>query len=142
MAVGAGEVDAAVAALTPPAGQANVGVMRSTGTGLLDASRGHVEVQTTAAPTTVVNGELTAQLILWNPLGYAVGWNRQCWYISTWYLTPLLAVTWSSADWPGHNWGGHNWGGGAWEGASWDGNSISRSYGSPIEGSIWFGAWG
>ncbi|MDQ6851457.1 MAG: S8 family peptidase [Actinomycetota bacterium] len=142
MAVGAGEVDAAAAALTPPAGEANVGVMRSNGTGLLDASRGHVGVQTAGAGATVVNGELTAQLILWNPLGYAVGWNRPNWYISTWYITPLRAVTWSSEDWPGHNWGGHNWGGGAWEGASWDGNHVSRSYGSPIEGSIWFGAWG
>ena len=142
MAVGSGEVDAAGAALTPPAGQANVGVTRSTGTGLLAASRGHVQVQTTDAKTTVINGELTAQLILWNPLGYLVGWNPQSWYVSTWYLTPLLAVTWSNADWPGHNWGGHNWGGGVWNDASWNGNPVPRSYGSPLEGSIWFGAWG
>jgi serine protease AprX len=142
LAVGAGEVDAAAAALTPPSGRANQGVVRSNGTGLLSASRGHVEVQTTGASSTVVNGELTTQLILWDPSSYLIGWTPRTWVLSTWYLTPLFAVTWSSADWPGHNWGGHNWGGGAWEGATWDGTELDRNYGSPVEGSIWFGAWG
>jgi serine protease AprX len=142
MAVGAGEVDASAAALAPPVGQANVGVIRSNGTGLISASRGHVEVQADDPQTTLVDGALTAQLIAWNPCGYTVGWNGLNWYFSTWYVTPFFAVTWSSADWPGHNWGGHNWGGGAWEGASWDGTYLDRSYGSPIEGSVWFGAWG
>ncbi len=142
LAVGAGEVDAAAAALTPPAGQANLGVIRSNGTGLLSGSRGHVQVQTVDAQQTVVDGELTAQLIAWDPCGYALGWNVSSWYLSTWYVTPMFAVTWSASDWPGHNWGGHNWGGGTWEGATWDGTYTDRDYGNPIEGSIWFGAWG
>jgi hypothetical protein len=99
-------------------------------------------VQTADASATVIDGELTAQLLVWDPVGYTCGWNSLKWYNSTWYLTPLFAVTWSSSDWPGHNWGGHNWGGGDWEGATWEGTSLNRSYGSPIEGSIWFGAWG
>jgi serine protease AprX len=141
MTVGFGEVDAAAAALNPPAGSANAGVLRSNGTGSLQASRGHVEVQTVGSMT-VVNGLLTAQLLLWDPTGYLVSWNPMSWYVSTWELTPWLPVAWSANDWPGRNWGGRNWGGGDWEGSIWGGDRMSRTYGIPIEGSIWYGAWG
>ena len=142
MSIGRGEVDAAAAALRPPAGSANAGVVRSNGTGTLDASRGHVQVQTATLPTTVVNGALTAQLLLWDPTGYLIGWNPLSWYVSTWELTPWLPVNWSAADWPGHNWAGHNWAGGEWQGSTAGGTAEPRSYGIPIEGAIWFGAWG
>ena len=142
MSVGAGEADAYAATLAPPAGSANASVVRSNGTALLDASRGHVQVQTAGAPVTVVNGVLTAQLLVWDPTGYLVGWNPLSWYASTWAVTPWLPLNWSDEDWPGHNWGGHNWGGGAWEGSTWGGSTQPRDYGSPIEGAIWFGAWG
>ena len=142
MAVGAGEVDAAAATLRPPAGSANVGVTRSGGTGSLQGARGHVEVETVASPTTVINGLLTAQNILWDPTGFLLGWNTLSWYVSTWALTPFLAVTWSSDDWPGRNWGGRNWGGGDWEGSQYGGTTYPRNYGKPIDGSIWYGAWG
>jgi serine protease AprX len=137
LTVGAGEVDAAVAVLTPPVGTANGGVTRSNGTGLLDASRGHVQVQTATVPTTVVNGLLTAQLLVWNPSGYLIGWTPLNWYVSTWYLTSWLPLTWSAQGFPGHNWEG-----GPWQGSSWDGIAQPRDYGTPIEGSAWFGAWG
>jgi len=142
MVAGAGLVDASVAALTPPSGQANAGVTRSNGLGSLALSRGHVEVQTLASPATVINGLLTAQLLLWDPTGLLLGWSPLSWYVSTWALTPLLAVTWSADDWPGRNWGGRNWGGGDWEGSLFDGTAYPRSYGRPIDGSIWYGAWG
>jgi serine protease AprX len=142
MAVGAGEVDAAAATLNPPAGSANAGVVRSNAAGTLQLSRGHVEVQTLASPTTVINGLLTAQNIAWDPVGFLLGWNSLSWYVSTWALTPFLAVTWSADDWPGRNWGGRNWGGGDWEGSKFGGTSYPRKYGKPIDGSIWYGAWG
>jgi serine protease AprX len=140
--VGAGSVDAAAAVLNPPAGAANAGVVRSNGTGLLQLSRGHVEVQTSTVPTTVVNGGLTAQLLLWDPTGYLLGWSPLGWVLSPWALTPLLPVRWSDDDWSGRNWGGRNWGGGAWEGSSWEGVPRQRDYGRPTEGALWFGAWG
>jgi hypothetical protein len=140
--VGAGMVDAAAAVLAPPAGSANAGVVRSNGTGLLSASRGHVEVQTSTLPTTVVNGTLTAQLLVWDPTGYLLGWNPTSWQLSTWALLPLVPSVWSATDWPGHNWGGHNWGGGSWEGSIAGGVQQQRQYGFPIEGAIWYGAWG
>jgi serine protease AprX len=142
MTVGAGAVDAAAAALSPPSGTANAGVTRSNGTGTVQASRGHVEVQTAVAPVTVVNGLLTVQLLLWDPTGYLIGWNPMSWYVSTWELTPWQPVTWSAEDWPGRNWGGRNWGGGSWEGSTNGGDREGRSYGIPIDGAIWYGAWG
>jgi serine protease AprX len=139
---GRGLVDASAATLSPPAGSANAGVVRSNGLGSLQLSRGHVEVQTLLSPTTVINGLLTAQLLVWDPTGFLLGWNPTTWYLSTWALTPALAVTWSADDWPGRNWGGRNWGGGDWEGSVFDGTPYQRGYGTPIDGSIWYGAWG
>jgi serine protease AprX len=34
------------------------------------------------------------------------------------------------------------WDAGQWDGSTWQGTSEPRSYGTPIEGAIWFGAWG
>jgi|1186.fasta_scaffold18795_2 serine protease AprX len=140
--VGAGTLDAARAALNPPAGAANAGVVRSNGTGLLQLSRGHVGVQTIAVPSTVVNGLLTTQLLLWDPTGYLLGWSPVTWVVSPWALTPIQPVRWSDDDWSGRNWGGRNWGGGNWQGSTWDGAAIARDYGSPPDGALWFGAWG
>jgi serine protease AprX len=136
-AVGAGQVDAAAATLRPPAGTANVGVTRSTGAGSLQLSRGLVEVQTLTSPTTVINGLLTAQNLAWDPAGFLLGWNPLSWYVSTWALTPFLAVTWREDDWPGRNWAG-----GDWEGSRYGDTTYPRRYGTPIDGSIWYGAWG
>ncbi len=140
--VGAGLVDAQAAALNPPAGAANQAVIRSNGTGLLQASRGHVSVETIASPSTVVNGQLTAQLVLWDPLGYLLGWTPVSWVVSPWALTPFLPVRWDDDDWSGRNWGGRNWGGGDWQGSTWEGDPVDRDYGQPTDGALWFGAWG
>jgi serine protease AprX len=143
LVVGAGEVDAATAVLNPPSGTANQGVVRSNGTGLLPLSRGHVSVQTVGVPTTVVNGALTAQLVLWSPVNYLLPWTPSTWLVSTWALTPWLAVTWDDDDWSGRNWGGRNWGGGDWQGASWGATAdTGRDYGAGTDGALWFGAWG
>jgi serine protease AprX len=140
--VGAGAVDAKAAVLTPPAGSANQGVTRSNGTGLLQDSRGHVSVQTTTVPNTVVNGQLTTQLVLWDPLGYLLGWTPVSWTVSTWAVTPFLPVRWDDDDWSGRNWGGRYWGGGDWQGSTWEGEPLNRDYGQPTDGALWLGAWG
>jgi hypothetical protein len=142
MVVGAGMVDAAAATLNPPAGSANAGVIRSNGTGSLQSSRGHVSVETTTLPVTVVNGCLTAQLVLWDPTGYLLSWTPLSWGVSTWAVTPLLPVRWAGDDWSGRNWGGRNWGGGDWQGSSWEGQPMDRDYGEPTDGALWYGAWG
>ena len=84
--VGAGLVDV-VAALDAPPGLANAGLGHSSGLGLLSLSRGSLRVRSTSTGLLgpllgiVVQGQLTLQLLLWNPLAYVT----QSWTPSSWY---------------------------------------------------------
>jgi serine protease AprX len=132
--VGAGVVDAYTAAVAPPAGSANGNNPASSGLGVLDLSRGSVRVATTGLSPVVVSGLLTAQLVLWDPVGFLTGdWSATTWYVSVWYLSPWRAVQWWGSNWEGSNWEGSQWYGN-FHGSSW--------YGSNWEGSAWYGAWG
>jgi serine protease AprX len=132
MAVGAGMVDVA-GAFTAPPGLANQGLYRSTGLGSLDASRGTAYVQTDDPLHTVVSGETTAQLLLWDPTAFTTGeWTGANWYGANWY-----GANWYGANWYGANWYGANWYGsefyGQVDGANW--------YGANWYGANWYGAW-
>jgi serine protease AprX len=136
MAVGAGVADANAAAFSAPAGVANQGLARSNGQGSLAASRGSVQVQldnplgSVLGP--VLGATLTAQLLLWNPGGYTgLPWVPSNWYVSTWEVNRWYRVTWYGNDWPGRKWAG----------SSWYGQGQEESYGSPLPGSAWYGAW-
>src|SRR5688572_2513997 len=99
MAVGAGMIDVS-GALSAPPGVANAGLDRSSGMGSLDASRGTVDVQADDPMRTVVEGALTAQLLVWDPASYLlVDWTGSNWYGSNWY----------GSNWYGSNWYGSNW---------------------------------
>jgi serine protease AprX len=134
MAVGAGLIDA-YGALRAPAGLANQGVTRSNGLGSLDLSRGSVQVALNDPLQTVVNGQLTAQLLLWNAVVYTTG-----------IWTPL---TWDLTNFAGSRWYGSRWydqadqvTGSRWYGSRWYGElDGSRWYGSRWYGSRWYGAW-
>jgi serine protease AprX len=136
MAVGAGVVDANAAAFAAPAGVANQGLARSNGQGSLAASRGSVQVQldnplgSVLGP--VLGATLTAQLVLWNPGGYTgAPWVPSNWYVSTWEVNRWNRASWYGNDWPGYR----------WHGSSWYGQGQDESYGSPLPGSAWYGAW-
>jgi serine protease AprX len=136
MAVGAGVADANAAAFSAPAGVANQGLARSTGQGSLAQSRGSVQVQTGDLAGSVLGpvlgATLTAQLLLWNPGGYTgAQWVPADWYVSTWEANRWNRVTWYGNDWPGYK----------WSGSSWYGQGQDESYGSPLPGSAWYGAW-
>lgn len=132
--VGRGVVDA-YSALNAPAGQANAGLTRSTGAGSLDLSRGSVIVQTDDPAKTVIRGSLTAQLLLWDPIGFLTGdWSTTTWYGTTWAVDPLFRTIW---------WG-RNWGDMDTTGCSTDaGHRDDCSYGDGHnwEGSAWYGSW-
>src|SRR5439155_10718665 len=126
MAVGAGVGDAFNATFTAPAGLANQGLDRSSGLGSLDLSRGSVRVQADDPARTVVGGLLTAQLLLWDPLGLVgVDWVGSNWYGSNWY-----GSNWYGSNWYGSNWYGSNWYGSNWYGSNWYGQ---------FDGSNWYG---
>jgi serine protease AprX len=135
MAVGSGLVDAA-AAFSPPAGVANQGLARSNGQGSLALSRGSVQLKTDnllgSVLGPVLGATLTAQLLLWNPGGYSgASWVPSDWYVSTWDVYRWYRVQWYGNDWPGYK----------WHGSSWYGQEQDESYGSPLPGSAWYGAW-
>ena len=149
-AVGAGLVDGAHTALTPPAGEANRGLGRSSGLGDLGASRGTLSLHADDLLGTLLTGRQTAQLLLWDPLGF----TTRSWTPSTWYTSVHGAVGWNSAswagtsgsltgnNWTGNNWTGNNWTGNNWTGSSWyDEHDERTSYGRHGPGSASYGAW-
>jgi serine protease AprX len=129
MAVGTGLVDAYRAAFQAPAGTANQGLARSNGRGTLYASRGSVRM-TVDDPQSgnigvLLGPLLTAQLILWDPIGWTNGnWNRDTWYSTGWATSRWVPLDWYGSDWPGTNWRNDY----IWYGSSW-------------HGSAWYGAW-
>ena len=139
MAVGAGVISAKDA-VTAPAGVANQGLERSNGMGSLAASRGTVQVRTLGTTGllgntlgTVISGSYTAQLLLWDPIGFTTGsWTGPTWYLSTWRLAGWNSVVWEGSKWQGSK----------WQGSKWQGNNDPTSmYGSKWQGSDWYGAW-
>ncbi len=126
-AVGAGLLDAYTATYAAPAGTANQGLARSSGLGAISGSRGTVQTATTDpdALGVLINGLLTAQLLVWDPLGYTTGqWNSSTWYGTSWYLSRWYQLGWYTADFPGTNWRNDKY---------W--------YGTPWKGGAWWGAW-
>jgi serine protease AprX len=137
LAVGAGEIDAQAAALQTPQGLANQGLVRSNGRGTLGGSRGSVAVRTADAFGTVLSATLgatlTAQLLLWDPVGYTTGdWSSTSWYLTTFYL-----ARWFPTEWWGYSWHGDHWTGSSWYGQ----DEPAESYGTPWDGGAWYGAW-
>jgi serine protease AprX len=137
LAVGAGEIDAQAAALSPPQGLANQGVTRSTGLGGISVSRGSVSVRADGLNGTVLSAvvgvTVTAQLLLWDPLGYTTGnWSSASWYLPTFFLAPWYPTAWEAYSW-------HDSG---WTGSTWYGQRYPNDrYGSPWDGASWYGLW-
>ena len=139
MEVGAGIVQADDA-LAAPAGVANQGLQRSNGMGSLDASRGTVRVRTVtnggllgSILGTVISGSYTAQLLLWDPIGFTTG----IWAPTTWYTSSAYLVGWQAVTWEGGKWQGGKWQGGKWQGIE----DTTTTYGGKWQGSAWYGAW-
>ena len=132
-AVGSGVVHVG-AARTAPAGTANKNLHRSTGTGSLDASRGTARVRTQGPLGTVISGNRTAQLLVWDPMAFvSSAWGPTTWYASAFYLATWRPVVWEGSKWQGSKWQGSKWQGGA---------DATTSYGRKWQGSDWYGAWG
>jgi serine protease AprX len=135
-AVGAGLVDGYNAAFNAPLGLANQGVTPSSGTGSLAASRGTTGVVLNDVNGTVLSaasGDLTQQLLTWNPTTLLTDpWSGTSWYGTSWYGT----------SWYGTSWYGTSWYGTSWYGTSWYGTPDGTSwYGTSWYGGSWYGAW-
>jgi serine protease AprX len=97
---------------------ANLGLVPSTGTGSLEASRGsfHVDadIDGDGIPDRVI-GEIDALGQPWP----AMSWSAYAWYSSPW--SELTAVTpgWSAASWSALSWSGTTWSAASWSAVSW-----------------------
>ena len=140
-AVGAGAADLA-AAVGAGGGGPVADPGRSSGLGSLDASRGTVRVRTDDLLGTVLDGSLTAQMLLWDPVGFTTGlWESPTTGAPTILLHRWYRTTWYGNNWHGNNWHGNNWHG-DWEGStSSDGTRSADRYGAPWLGAAWLGLW-
>jgi serine protease AprX len=97
---------------------ANLGLVPSTGTGSLEASRGsfHVDadIDGDGVPDRVI-GEIDALGQPWP----AMSWSAYAWYSSPW--SELTAVTpgWSAVSWSALSWSGTTWSAASWSAVSW-----------------------
>ena len=129
MAVGSGLVDAYQAAFAAPAGTANQGIPRSNGRGTMYDSRGSVQMMVNDPDSgnvgVLLGPLLTAQLLIWDPIGWTTSnWDGNTWYSTGWATSRWVPLDWYGSDWPGNNWrNDYSW------------------YGSPWSGGAWYGAW-
>ena len=141
--VGSGLVDAHRTALRPEPGAANTGLDRSSGWGSLGASRGSLLMRADDPLGTLLTGRQTAQLLLWDPLGYTThSWTPKTWYSSVHGTAGWNTASWYSGGFVGHNWTDRHWKGHNWTGSSWYGeHEDDPSYGRDGAGSASYGAW-
>lgn len=129
---GAIDLPRAHALASPPA--ANAGVVRSDGTGSLEASRGSLELAIVTDPVTttvgnvlgiltdpvgtvlkVLAGETTVQDELFDGTQFrTVPWEGHRWYDSQW-----VGHRWYDGEWQGHRWYEAEWNGHRWYESAW-----------------------
>lgn len=123
---GDGLVDAtgAVLAATSVVANPNVGLVRSTGLGSLERSRGRFHVETDLdgdGVADLVEGEMD---VLGDP------WDSTSWSSTSWSSTSWSSTSWSSliaenAGWSSTSWSSTSWSGTSWSSTSWSSNSWS-----------------
>jgi serine protease AprX len=130
----------------------------STGTGLLEGSRGSDHLTMNGV---VLQGEQdifghsfdSAGMAALEALGSSWSggtWNGSSWSGSSWSGSSWSGSSWSGSSWSGSSWSGSSWSGNSWSGSSWSGSSWSGSSwsgsswsGSSWSGGSWLGAsWG
>jgi len=125
---GAGLVDvgSAIQAVTHIGGvtPANLGVVPSTGTGSLEASRGSFHVMAD------INGDGVPELVIGETdvLGQpwsAMSWSALSWSQSMWCSLTSVSSGWSSASWSSTSWSGTTWSAISWSAISWSATTWS-----------------
>lgn len=129
--VGRGMVDVYAAMTSTEAGSANGGLQTSSGSGSLQDSRGTVRVASEPSGV-VVDGVLTAQLLVWEPTQLLGEWGATAWYASSWAESPIYRSAWSDGSWSGHNWTGSEF---------YEELDTTTFYGHNWQGADWYGAW-
>lgn len=154
LAAGKGIVDAYAATNSSSTAEANQGLEKSTGLGLLQLDRGSVEIEVVTPIGQIgLLGEYSAQtdpdaISLDNPAGLVPfssltyttsGWDPTTWDGSAWKTEDWAGSAWKGSAWKATVWDGSAWKGSAWKNGDWDGSAWK---GIDWDGSAWKGsAW-
>jgi serine protease AprX len=124
---GSGLVDAAGAFQSINSGDwANVGLVRSLGSGSLEGSRGRFHVHTD------LNHDGQLDLLLGEQDVLGAPWDSTSWSSTSWSSTSWSSSAWSSlisenSGWSSTSWSSTSWSGMYWSSTSWSSNSWSST---------------
>jgi serine protease AprX len=121
---------------------ANVGLIRSSGLGSIEAARGSMHVYADLPQDGLGADDADGQLDLvqgeidalgdplsptdWLATGWsATGWSSTAWASLAWSATGWSSTGWSSTGWSGTSWSATGWSSTGWSGTSWSGTSWS-----------------
>ena len=123
---GEGLVDAAAAvqaAWTTDVANPNVGLVRSTGLGTIEGSRGRFHVQTDLdgdALPDLVEGEIDVLGDPWDSTSWSsTSWSSTSWSSTSWSSLISENAGWSSTSWSSTSWSGMEWSSTSWSSTSW-----------------------
>jgi serine protease AprX len=123
--VGAGWLNAEAATFSTSTRSANQGLAWSDGSGTLQASRGSLKIQietgTIIDPIlgplpllTTVEGDLTAQNLLFDYEAFRGEWSASSWWASSWWASSWWASSWWASSWWASSWWASSWWSGGW----------------------------
>jgi serine protease AprX len=142
-------IDRAMTFATPLSGYQQT-FEQSTGTGSLEASRGHQKLTDNGVELTGetdifgnnFNTSAWAQLSANGSSWTGGDWMGSSWTGSSWTGSSWTGSSWTGSSWTGSSWTGSSWTGSSWTGSSWTGSSWTGSSwtGSSWTGSSWTGS--
>jgi serine protease AprX len=123
--VGAGWLNAEAATFSTSTRSANEGLAWSDGSGKLQASRGSLKIEietgTILDPIlgplpllTTVEGDLTAQNLLFDYESFRGEWTASSWWASSWWASSWWASSWWASSWWASSWWASSWWSGGW----------------------------
>ena len=130
---GDGLVDAtgAVLAATSLVANPNGGLVRSTGSGSLERSRGRFHVETDLdgdGVADLVEGELDVLGDPWDSTSWSsTSWSSTSWSSTTWSSLIAENAGWSSTSWSSTSWSGTSWSSTSWSSNTWSSNTWSSN---------------
>ena len=115
----AGAVQAATTDVTNP----NTGLVRSTGVGGLEDSRGTLHVESDLdgdGQAEVVRGEIDVLGDPWDSTSWSsTSWSSTSWSSTSWSSLISENQGWSSTSWSSTSWSGMDWSSNSWSSTSW-----------------------
>jgi serine protease AprX len=113
---------------------ANVGVLPSTGTGSIEASRGSLHVYADLPQDGLGAADADGQLdlVVGNIDALGQPFSATGWFATGWDTTAWSSLAWSATGWDSTGWGATGWSGTSWSATGWDSTGWSTAAWSGI----------